>query len=206
MCPRNPCGSAWFREVPGIRDQTDRFPRAATRLHWMPMSPSDLALESHAENRGVLAHLAREAPAGTALVAPPSAVHDAYHECGSHPDVVEHVWDRLGAQLPRSSRVLLFGTPALLHSNTGIVLAVALGTAYALRLPTATLHDPAAASLEKSHTYGSVDMTLDLAAWGSTWRFGAYHRLEATWVQRAANEFDATRRIDQPGQSNQSSP
>lgn len=149
--------------------------------------------EAHPENRGVLAHLARGARAAAPPIAPPSSVRDPATTCGCHPDVVERLWDGLGAGLPRTARVLVHGTPALVHPRAGLLLAVGLGTSYALRLPRRAARDPAAALLERVHTYRTVGVTLDLAAWGPTWRFGAYASAETTWVAEAAAELDPGR-------------
>lgn len=145
--------------------------------------------QEHPENRGVLAHLRRGTGADCVPIARPSAVTDPYLTCGCHPDVVERVWDQLGAELPRASRALVHGVPALVHARSGVVLVLGLGTSYALRLPAEDLHDPAASALARVHTYRTVRETLDLASWGASWRFGAYHAREPAWVLRAAAEL-----------------
>jgi hypothetical protein len=144
----------------------------------------------HPENVGLLAYLAQGRPAGTPPVARPSSVPDPYYGCGCHPDVVEHLWDGLGQVLPRASRALVFGTPALVHATAGIVLAVGLGTSYALRLPAPALADPAAAALESARVFGTSGTRLDLAAWGPFWRFGGYQAREREWLAAAAAELD----------------
>lgn len=144
----------------------------------------------HPENRGVLAYLGRGERA-RAPIARPSSVPDAYQGCGCHPDVVERVWDGLGRALPRASRALVFGTPALVHVGSGVVLAVGLGTSYALRLPAAALSEPASATLECARTFRTAGQHLDLAPWGPRWRFGAYLAREPAWVGEATLELDA---------------
>jgi hypothetical protein len=55
---------------------------------------------AHPANALLLRHYAlRKSP----IIAPPSSVSDPYWNCGSHPDVVERVWDQLGSVLFGSS-------------------------------------------------------------------------------------------------------
>src|SRR5262245_26871750 len=57
---------------------------------------------------------------------------------GTHPDIVERLW-QLNAALPADCRWVVFGKPALVHLQTGVIFGHATGTlGYALRLPEAT--------------------------------------------------------------------
>jgi hypothetical protein len=141
----------------------------------------------HPENRGVLAYLARFRP-DAPPIARPSSVPDPYSGCGSHPDVVEHLWDGLGAGLPRAARALVHGGPALVHPGTGLVVAVTLGTQYALRLPQARL---ATTTLAARHVYRTSGDVLELADFGPAWRFGAFGASEREWVAELFAELDA---------------
>lgn len=147
---------------------------------------------AHPENRGVLAYLARGERAAAPLVALPSSVPDPIAGCGCHPDVVERLWDVLGAGLPRAARVLVHGTPALVSPRAGVLLAVGLGTSYALRLPREA-RDPEASALERVHVYRTAGVTLDLGAWGPSWRFGRWASAEPAWVVEAAAELEPSR-------------
>lgn len=154
------------------------------------MSDSRLApLDAvHPENVGVLAYLARAKPA-SAPIARPSSVPDPYAGAGCHPDVVERLWDWLGRALPRAARALVLGTPALVHARQGIVLAVGLGTNYALRLPAAALAESGADRLARRHVFRSAGVELDLGSFGPRWRFGAYLAEEPAWLAAAADEL-----------------
>ncbi len=55
---------------------------------------------------------------------------DYYWGSGTHPDVLERLWNQIGKKLPVDSRAVVFGNPALVHPDSGIVLAFALGTEY----------------------------------------------------------------------------
>lgn len=136
--------------------------------------------EAHPENAVLLAWLARDGH--RTPIARPSSVADAFTQCGSHPDVVERVWDQLGAGLPRAARALVYGRPGLVHERRGLVLALALGTQYALRLPVGVVAEAEGAGLRSVHVYRTVGERVDVGAWGGTWRFGAWVREEAGWV------------------------
>jgi len=135
----------------------------------------------HPDNRGVLAYLSRNDPT-TPPIARPSSHADPYLGCGSHPDVVERVWDELGKVLPRASRALVHEKPALVHASAGVVLAAALGTQYALRIPPDFRAEAEEAGLATSHRFGTAGVTLDLASFGPAWRFGAWDGREAEWL------------------------
>jgi hypothetical protein len=101
--------------------------------------------EGHAANVQVLASLAaRASKRGKKLgpMAAPTSVKDPYMNCGTHPDIVEHVWGVLGRALPENGCCLIFGIPALVHPKAGVILAVCYGTAYAIRLPSGAARPP----------------------------------------------------------------
>lgn len=73
----------------------------------------------HPMNRGVLEYLGRGAKSHQPLLGASDSVVDAYMQQGSHPDIVQRVWDELGTILPSECRCLILGTPSLLHSHAG---------------------------------------------------------------------------------------
>jgi len=85
------------------------------------------------ENEAVLAFLLQSHQGGI-LLSPNRSTQDPYLELGSHPDVVERVWDELGTVFGQDSRQIVCGRPALVHPMAGVVLAIAWGTRYVLRL------------------------------------------------------------------------
>jgi hypothetical protein len=85
-------------------------------------------------NRTVLEYLARGKDESVALVRSPESVQLPYLTLGSHPDIVERVWDELGQELSPDARCVVLGRPALVAPGPGLVLALALGTSYALRV------------------------------------------------------------------------
>jgi hypothetical protein len=157
----------------------------------MPYSPGRRieVAERHALNRGVLAYLGRAERASTApLSARPGDLADPYYQLGTHPDVVEYLWDTLGGTLPEDCRAVVLGTPALVQPDSGVILALGLGTEYALRLTPADAIEARAAGLEVAHHYRTSDSTLDLTSWGEGWFFCRYDRREPEWLARSFEE------------------
>lgn len=139
------------------------------------------ALTDDPRNRGVLDYLAARAP-GSAVLQRPEATLTPYLGSGSHPDIVERVWKGLSTALPEDCRAMVHGTPALVHPVSGLVLAVAIGTQYAVRLRAADL--PAATARgAKTSTRWSGGGTFDVReALGADWILGGWMPEEPTWV------------------------
>ena len=134
------------------------------------------------ENAGPLRYLAHGRSAAEATFGPPPSGMDRFH-LGTHPDVVDRLWDALNDALPSDCRWLVFDGPALVQSTTGIMLAAGIGTQYALRL----LPDHVAAAVEAGaalvHRFRTVGTTLDLpATFGPEWVFGRFDDRETGWL------------------------
>lgn len=145
---------------------------------------------ARAKNDGVLRYLGQGLEPGQVVVAPVPDDIDRWH-LGAHPDVVDRVWDQLGSHLPAEARVLIGGGAGLLDLGSGLILAVALGTQYALRLTGEGLVAATDAGYETVHTFHAVERTLDLTAtFGSGWVFGGWDKREPTWLDetRAAED------------------
>jgi hypothetical protein len=68
---------------------------------------------------------------------PEYAPEDAnlYH-LGTHPDLVEMLWNKVTADVPMSCAHVVYGRPALVHPANGVIFGFAGGTSIlALRLP-----------------------------------------------------------------------
>lgn len=79
----------------------------------------------------------------------PDEVADPYAGLGTHPDLVERLWDQLGGALPADCRRVVYGRPMLVHPETGVAFAFAVGTsAHGLRLPPAEHAQAVAARAE----------------------------------------------------------
>src|SRR5918992_3208084 len=95
----------------------------------------------HPSNRGVLDYFPRNtgesrntgerAPLSQPITDPAASKPQS----GSHPEIVDYLWDTLASALPVECRGLVCGRAVLLGPVRGIIFAVPLGTEYGLRLP-----------------------------------------------------------------------
>ncbi len=116
---------------------------------------------------------------------------------GTHPDLVQRLWDELGTLLPEDCHAVVLGAPVLLRQSTGIIFALAGGThTYAFRLPP-ELREPAikagATRVYHYRAYPELKLetsTFDLADIGDEWVFGGWLKGEEDWI-RAAYAFAA---------------
>jgi hypothetical protein len=152
-------------------------------------APMESLLGRH-ENAGALLYLAHGRLAAEAGFGPPSGDTDRRH-LGSSPAVVDRLWDELNAALPADARWLVFDAPALVHPVSGVILAAAIGTQYALRLLPDDHAAAVAGGAELRHSFRTVGTTLELpATFGPHWAFGAWDEREPGWV-RASYERNA---------------
>ena len=123
-------------------------------------------------------------------VARPEAVKDPYYTLGTHPDLVERLWDELGKALPVDCRAVFYGTPALIHSASGVMFGFAGGThTYALRLPPVERAQALDAGATRIMTYPQSP-ALDVSQFGEEWVLCRWFADEAAWC-RAAFDFAA---------------
>ena len=122
-------------------------------------------------------------------ILPASSTADPYMGCGCHPDTVARVWDTLGKGLPPESKCVAGGRPALVNPASGVVIAIAIGTQYCLRLP-APLVASAMEAGAKTTTKWSGGTVLDVSqTFGDGWVFGAWLAQEPAWCAEAFKEF-----------------
>jgi hypothetical protein len=154
--------------------------------------PAPFLDRRHPANGRVLASLRRGNRRERALAAP-NSIPDPYMNAGSHPDVVERVWDGLGRRLPQNCRCLLYGTPALVHPVSGVVLAVCYGTEYALRIPrdaAAEARRLGARTVTAWTDGGRANIQRDF---GRDWIFGAWLAQERAWCLAVYQTFEQGR-------------
>jgi hypothetical protein len=139
------------------------------------------SLVDRPENAGALGYLAHGRSASEAGFGPPPPDVDRHH-LGTHPLIVDRLWDELNAVLPADARWLVYDGPALVHP-VGTVLAVGIGTQYALRLLPGDRATAIAAGAELVHHFRTVETTLDLpASFGPEWVFGRFDEREPGWL------------------------
>jgi hypothetical protein len=141
-------------------------------------------------NRRVIDFFARHDERDQPLDEP--AYYPPMERLTTHPDGIEFLWKSLGSKLPAACARFVHGVPCLAHDRSGIVLAFALGTAYAFRLPPPEFAEAlrAEASAVQKWSGGSVtDLSLEL---GPDWLWGRWWAVtEQDWVAASYRAFSA---------------
>ena len=92
-------------------------------------------------------------------------VADPRNGLGTHPDIVEQLW-RLDRAMPLSCRWVVWGYPALVHPQTGVIFAVAFGTiGIVVRLP------PELSAAASAIRPTNPSQHYDISPAGAQWRF-----------------------------------
>jgi hypothetical protein len=140
----------------------------------------------HPANVGILRYLnSRDPDTRLPPSASPGSVPDPYYTLGTHPELVQRLWDELGAALPEKCGWVVYGRPVLAHPQSGIVFGFAGGSlVYALRLPEAELREATLAGSKRVHTY-SNGTTLDVSEIGEEWTLGGWFADEERWCLAA---------------------
>lgn len=158
----------------------------------------DVDLSSPA-NSGIVRYLEARARAPRAVSvararasASPESLTNPYYGLGTHPDLVERLWDELAVRLPARCRWIVYGSPVLVHPSSGIIFAFAGGThTYALRLPAKEREEALRAGAKRLHEYpaypeqGIVASIVDLDDIGEEWVFGGWFEGEEDWCLAA---------------------
>ena len=142
-------------------------------------------------NEGVIRYLERHEKK-VPDIRPPREGHLDYWECGSHPDVVERVWDQLGKQLPAKCRRVVLGTPALVHPDSGAVLAIAIGTQYGIRLPRRIQKEGLSPDARIQVTWTTGEQMKIQEEIGSDWVFGTWASAEEAWCLETFQEQESS--------------
>lgn len=142
-------------------------------------------LHSVPENDGVLRYLGQGADPREIDIERPTDATDRWH-LGAHPDIVERLWSELAARLAHDSRRLIAGGAALIDPETGVIVAVALGTTYAIRLTGESLTRARERGYVSVHEFSTVNRRLDLdTAFGPGWVFGRRDPDELRWLEQS---------------------
>ena len=140
----------------------------------------------HPMNRRLIEYLTTGSGSPGAECALPSDFEDPYRWLGSHPDVVERLWDQLGGALGADCNRVVYSRPALVCPASGLVLALAMGTTYALRIHARDQPEAVELGFVQEYTYSTSPEPLRLKEiCGSDWYFGCYHDREVAWCRRS---------------------
>jgi len=139
-------------------------------------------------NQGVLGYLGRGEKSEHPVIAAADSVPQPYLGQGSHPDIVARVWDELGAGLPAECRRLVYGTPAIVHNRTGIVIAISNGTQYNLRLTAEDFREAMAKGAAMRTRWSNGEEMDCLAVLGADWIFGGWFKEEELWCRDTYEE------------------
>ncbi len=145
---------------------------------------------AHPANTKVLAYLAR-GRSGSPVYSAWDSVENPYYRCGCHPEIVERLWEQLGAALPSDCRCLVHLIPALVQPRSGVILATGLGTQYGVRVPAALVSSALAAGAKTQTTWSggkTMDIQQDL---GADWVFGGWRTDELAWCRSLYETFDS---------------
>lgn len=147
---------------------------------------------NHPANRKLVAYVQARNEHGHQPELDPATVNNPYYTLGTHPEIVERLWDELGGPLPMPCRWILYGRPVLVHPSTGVVFGYAGGSmTYALRLPQPERDAALKAGARTVHDYPAypalnVPATrLDLADFGPEWVLGGWSKGEEAWCLAA---------------------
>ena len=147
---------------------------------------------AHPANRRLLTYLQSRNERGQDSELDPATVENPYYTLGTHPEIVERLWDELGGTLPMPCRWILYGRPVLVHPSSGVVFGYAGGSlTYALRLPPIEREAAVKAGAKTIHEYPAyreLDVApsrLDLVDFGPEWVFGAWLGGEEAWCRAA---------------------
>jgi hypothetical protein len=144
---------------------------------------------SHPSNRKIIAFLTKRNPEAALSLLPGESPRDPYLHLGSHPDIVERIWKGIGVELPSDCRMIVCGDPVLVQPQSGIILAITLGTQYCLHLPADVIAGALAAGA-KTTTKWSSGTVMDVAReFGPDWIFGNWSKAEIGWCQQAYQIF-----------------
>lgn len=100
---------------------------------------------------------------------------------GTHPDLVERLWRVITISLPARCEWVVYGSPALVHPQSGVIFGWARGThTYALRLAEPDREVALAAGARTTFRYTNGD-TLDVRRIGEDWVLGHWIAAEREW-------------------------
>ena len=132
-------------------------------------------------NQRPLAFLAARGPGAVALQGLDDMAN-RYVRCGCHPDIVERIWDVIGRALNMDARRIVYGTPCLVLPRSLLIIAEAVGTQYAVRVPARVTTSKDFTPRNTRAAWSSGDTMDTTASLGADWVFGAWSADEVQWA------------------------
>ena len=140
-------------------------------------------------NAGVIRYLEKTRKTNAPDVRPHRR-RDYWHS-GAHPEIAERLWEQLAHGLPDECRQVVLGTPALVHPASGVLIAIALGTAYALRLPSKALRVALSEDVEIETVWSDGSRLNVRDEFGAGWVLGSWSQNEEQWCAEVFEELAA---------------
>lgn len=107
---------------------------------------------------------------------------------GVHPDILDRMI-ALCAKVPRCVRRSIRGVRIIAHRKTGVIIAVAFGTSYCLRVG-AALKEAKRAKLRPSENFLDGGLLNVSRRFGSDWLFGCWHKKEVEWLTGVVGDLE----------------
>jgi hypothetical protein len=139
-------------------------------------------------NDKVLKYLRSIRP-GTAVFALWNSVPNANIYCGCHPDIVDWLWVTVNETLPKDCRCLIHRCPALVHPESGVIFAIAMGMQLGLRVPKNLYAEAIAAGAKTIYNWSADDSTDIKLELGDDWFFGFGGPAEIALIGLAYTEY-----------------
>lgn len=139
------------------------------------------------ENKGVINFLSTNTGRSSAPLAETPAKFDRpwYEGLGTHPELIERLWEEITTDLPKNCKWIVYARPILVHPGTGVIFGFAVGAyKYALWLPPQEYEAAAEIGLSSIYT-DSRKTVIDLKEIGAGWIFGNFKEEERGWCVKA---------------------
>ena len=119
----------------------------------------------------------------------PDLVSDPYYRLGSHPDIVQRVWNEITEKIPEDCKWIVYGIPVLVTPKSGIIFGFTCGTSYVLRLSPDIIQEAIEKGLETEHKFMD-NYNLDLSVMGRDWFFGGFYDVEKEWCLKTFEYYN----------------
>jgi hypothetical protein len=133
------------------------------------------------ENQRVLQYLQGKGSRYTEILELPNQVKDPYFSQGSHPEIVERVWESINSRLQKDSRILIYGSPCLVNPDNGIIFVICNGTQYNIRLIREDFKIALIMGLKTTTKWSNGEIMDSVIKLGDGWIFGGWKDEETEW-------------------------